>query len=1840
MCAMKRFKFPILIFLVSLTILIIASCGNTKQEIIKVDPAFREYVSGYTSGMISREDVIKIELSQEITKSKLFEEIVLQKRIRIEPAVEGKVVIVNNRLVEFIPAKPLDVNQFYTVTMDLDKFVDVKSGFETFKFQFATHEQKIHVDINGLSDMSYYNIIYQKLTGTISTTDYEDSLKLKNSMSFYLDGEEIPFRFEKSWSDNEWNFVVDSIQRNSKERKLVVKWDGKEINSFSQGREEIRVRSLGDFSVNNVKVRETEDQIVQISFSDDLKEYQSLKGIVDIEGIDDLNFKISGNRVSVYIPNRREGNFKLKVSSGIRNSAGYKMNEVYSRTIKLNESKPQVRLIGKGSILPNSQGLIFPFEAVALKAVDVRIVRIYEKNVHHFLQVNELNGNNELTRFGSVIVEKKISLETGSKKNLKEWNTHVIDLDKLITAEPGAIYEIAIKFNKEYTTCECNSDEKPDPLTAKNDGWNEEDWHTYGFEGYSTWGYNDEDESPCDRDYYYGRAVKRNILASNIGMIFKLDADKTSHAILSDMVTTKPMSNATVSYYDYANKLIATGSTDSQGMLEIKLNNKPFLMIAKSGSQRGYMKLTDGHVNSLSKFDIDGEQVQKGVKGYIYTERGVWRPGDSIYVNFMLQDKNNSLPSNHPVNFELIDPSGNTVYKVSETKNWNGVYDFRTATDSEAQTGSYGARVTVGDNTYYETIKVETIKPNRLKIYLDAKKANENDTCELSAKWLHGASGKGLKANVQVTLTSMKTKFEDYKGYVFDSPIRNGSSSNKIVFDGTLDSKGKAKFSNKYKGLEAASGKLKATYITKVFEKGGDFSIDQSVAPYSPYNTYVGIRIPSTSVYDNTLETGKNHRFELVTVTPSGKLMKNKKLNVKIYRVDWNWWYDGYEDLASFTSRSSTILIKDTVVKNTNGTTNFRFSVSEEQYGKYLILVSDEKGGHQTGKLIHFDCPYWSRANRSENEQATMLTFATDKKKYTTGETVRISFPSPSAGRALVSVESGDKVLKKFWVETIQGETSCEFKATQEMAPNVFLHVTMIQPHNATKNDLPIRMYGVMPIEVDDPYTHLAPVIDMADKIRPESKTSIKVSEQNGRKMTYTLAIVDEGLLDLTHFSTPQPWSTFYSKEALGVQTWDIYNNVIGAFSGRLDNLLSVGGDGSEGTANGTKANRFKPMVTFLGPFVLPAGSSKTHKVDIPNYVGSARVMVVARDKESYGNAYKEVVVKKPLMVLATMPRVLGSGEEFTLPVDVFAMEKHVKNVTIKIEASDIFEISEPKSKNIQFAEVGDEIINFKLKTKERMGVGKVQIIATSGNEISTQEIEIYIRPSNPYAFDVQEFKLEVGKSIDASVVFDGIIGSQNATIEASTMPSLNLQKRLDYLIDYPHGCVEQTTSAVFPQLYLTTLMTIDIDKKKEIELNIKAGLTRLQLFQTYEGGFSYWPGESSESEWGTNYAGNFVLEAELAGYRLPSGMKDKWITYQKEKAINWTLENGLQARKQSSTQLIQAYRLYLLALCDQAEIGAMNRLREEKDLSTTSKWRLASAYATIGQKEVAEEIVKGLSTSVPKYRELSFGYGSGLRDDAIILETQSVLKKNTAYESMKEIVKQLGSNRWMSTQETAYSLLAVAKYHKLNGGGSSSSLSYTIDSGIEIKLSVGQQIKTANIGVKLGSTSRNISFKNTGKATIYITVTTKKIPKIGKEKDNTSKLEMFVFYKDMDGNTINVDKLKQGTEFIAEVTITNPSKYLYYEDMALNQIFPSGWEIHNSRLFGDKGFRSNARYQDFRDDRVLSYYSLEAGKSLKITALLNATYKGKFYLPAIYSEAMYDHGIHAQVAGKWIMVE
>ncbi|MCC7301528.1 MAG: hypothetical protein IT233_02700 [Bacteroidia bacterium] len=1852
---MSTFSIRILVIITAVMITL-SSCMGPENQSVSTDPAFGNYISAYTSGVVARKDQIVVILAKEYN-GKFMDNKELASLFEFEPSLEGTAVWENKRTIRFIPSKPLPVSTHYITGFQLHKVADVPNKYKEFRFQFTVKNQQLQVNIEGPETYDAYNYEWQHLNGNVTVSDWADTAEIHQTLKASQEGR--PLRV--SWgyaSGNRHYFEIDSVKRGAAESKVVVEYDGKPVGDPNSGKLESRVPGMGDFSISNDNLKQNPDQVIELHFSDPLLAGQNLDGIVRLQGVDQLSFQIEGHALYVFLTERITGNRVLTISTGLKNAKGYKMNEPQEREYSFEPPKPMIRLVGKGNILPHSGNLLFPFEVIGMKAVDVRISRIHEKNVAQFLQVNSIDGDEELRRVASKLVETKVDLEKGKKLNLNAWNRFTIDIAKYIRPEPGAIYRVELKMRKEYAACDCSGEEEN---TGENNGWfggreddewfdtrNKDFYNYYDNEFYSYESDYYDQYSPCSRDYYHGRARGRNILASDLGIIAKIGNDRVANVFVSSLVDTRPMAGTTIEFLNYQQEVITSGVTDATGMLSINLPKKPFLLVAKSGDQRGYMKMEDSYSNSLSKFDVSGEDVQQGIKGYIYGERGVWRPGDSIYIAFLLEDKQKTLPTNHPVTFELVSPRGETAHKITRTSSLNGMYAFRTATDPNAITGNWLARVTVGKKTYTRSLKVETIKPNRLKIYLDFGKERISSTDktqqgQLTVKWLHGALAKNMKAQVDVNVTGGSTTFPKYIGYVFDSPVRFYNSNTETVFNGTVDDKGNASFPLSLKIAENAPGKLKAFFTTKVFEEGGEFSVDRHSVEVSPFSSYVGMRFPESRLFGGMLETGETHTIEVATVDENGNPVNRKGVNIRVYNIGWRWWWDHQdEDLGGYLSRTSTVAVKDTALVTANGKGIFKLKLGHSHWGRYLVVATDPVSGHSCGKVVYVDAPWWSKSNKNNNENASMLNFSTDKDKYFTGETIKVTIPSASGNRLLVCLETGSKVISRSWVETTEGETRIEIPATKEMLPNIFVHVTLMQPHARTKTDLPIRLYGVLPVMVEDPSTHLDPVLTTKDVWKPEEKATVMVKEKNGKPMTYTLAVVDDGLLDLTKYKTPAPWNTFYAREALGVKTWDLFDQVMASQYGKVDKMLSIGGDGMEEEGNNAKANRFKPMVRFIGPFYVAPGETKSHTLDIPNYVGSVRVMVVAGHNGAYGSADKTVAVRTPLMVLATLPRVLGPQETVELPVNVFAMEKQVKNVKVRVEVNSLFTLEGSSTQELTFKDIGDEVINFKMKVAPKTGLGSVRVIAESGSEKSVSEIEIDVRTPNPEVTDIDEIVLEPGKSWSLDYSFTGMGGTNKGVLEISSVPPMDLEKRLQYLMMYPHGCIEQTTSSVFPQLLVGNLLELTTKEKDQITKNVKAGIKRIQLFQTGAGGFSYWPGESYTSEWGSNYAGHFLMEAEKLGYSVPASMKNRWVKYQTRAAKDWTGTNNKYSHPHGSEsyQLIQAYRLYTLALAKQPEMGSMNRMREMPNLSTESRWRLAAAYQLVGQDEVARNMVKGLNWLVKPYKELSYSYGSDYRDRAMILETLSLLQEmNGAKTLADEVAKSLSSDQWMSTQETAYGLIAMIKYVSGNGTTPVISAGYSLNGAGEQSFTSSTPVKHVRMEGKDLIKNGKLQLRNTGTSVLYVKMIRRGIPLIGDPSAFSNHVKISVRYTDIKGNPIDVKKLSQGTDFIAEVKVDHAGTKGNLNEMALNQIFPSGWEIHNARMDEFSTGNSGYTYQDVRDDRVYTYYNLQKNGTKTFKIRLNATYLGKFYLPTVETEAMYDNTIAARVPGMWVEV-
>ena len=1685
-----------------------------------------------------------------------------------------------------------------------------------------------------------------------------------------------PIEITQTDHPTRYAFSISQITKEAEDYQLEITAKGNPAGINRTQNESILIPAKNSFRfLSAVRIDQPENGI-EIIFSDPVSNTQDLKGLIDVPEVSSSIFQIKENKVFVYFEAGKLNKLTLNIHEGIRNSQDKPLGTSHSISFSELNLKPQVEMATSAAILPDSKSLIISFRAVNLYAVDLSVIRIFESNVLMFMQNNSLSSANELRRSGRLVYKKTLWLAKDSSKDVHRWEDYSIDLAGLIHQEPGAIYRVILSFRQEYSAYPCGGSENKEMQFADNkssdnltkvseETLSEDDeavWDTpetyYYYNGsvpmdWSQYRWTERD-NPCHPSYYMNsdRIAACNIFASNLGMIVKRNSLNKLWIAVNNILDTKPIAKAQVTIYNFQLQPIGKGETNGEGLVEITPKGVPFIAVAEADKQKAYVRVVDGEEQSVSRFDVGGKDIQKGLKGFIYGERGVWRPGDTLHISFMLEDREKRIPDKHPVALEIYNPRGQFYTKMISTQGTNGFYTFAVPTQADDPTGLWNAYVKVGGTAFHKSLRIETIKPNRLKITLALPtilQASSKDVyAPLTSSWLTGATASRLKAKVEMSLSKVNTQFKNYGQYLFNNPATDFTTVRADVFNGVLDAEGRAGVNIQLPVATGAPGMLNATLTTRVFEPGGDASIYSQTVPFSPFTSYVGINLNQPK--GKYIETDKDHVFDIVTVNDQGQPVNRSNLEYKIYRISWSWWWEnGEESFGTYINNSSITPVASGNLQTTGGKASFKFRINYPDWGRYLVYVKDRESGHATGGTVYIDWPDWrGRSNKTDPSGIKMLAFSLDKDSYEIGETATAIIPAAAGGRALVSLENGSTVLQQQWLEVSdQGDTKLTFKITPEMAPNVYLHISLLQPHAQTVNDLPIRMYGIAPVFVTNRQTILQPQIKMPEVLRPETDFNVTVSEKSGKPMTYTLAIVDDGLLDLTNFKTPDPWNEFYAREALGIRTWDMYDDVLGASGGRYSSLFSTGGDASLKPAD-AKANRFKPVVKFIGPFYLAKGKQQTHTLKLPMYVGSVRAMVVAGQDGAYGNAEKTAFVRTPLMLLSTLPRVLSTQEEITVPVNVFAMENQVKNVTVSLEASGAgVQITGNRQQSLTFDQPGDQLAYFTLKTGSKTGKATIHLTASGNGQQTKETIEIEVRNPNPVVTLRNSQWIEAGQEAELSYTLAGSSSANNQVqLEVSRIPSVDISRRFDFLYNYQHHCTEQLTSKALPLLFVSQFKAVDEQEAEKIKTNVQEAIRQIYARQLPNGGFVYWPGNAVADEWITSYTGMFLTLAQEKGYAVHPNVLNKWKRFQRAAAQNWRMPQEASNWQIWQSELQQAFRLYTLALAGAPEYGAMNRMKEQPGLSIQAKWRLAAAYALTGKMKPAGELVYNAETTVIPYSSMNLIYGSSDRDEAMILETLILMKRDRdALQQAKKVSQNLAQENWFSTQSTAFALMAMGRLAEQLSGTLDFTWSWNGKQQPAVKSAKAVFEKEIATSPKSGT----VSVKNQGKGALSVDLITRTqllndtLPAIA---DN---IRLDVKYTDMAGSPISVEDIRQGTDFMSAVTLSNISGTSDYSNLALTHIIPSGWEIYNERMIVPEASSSNSNeantpessadkytYKDIRDDRVLTYFDLRRGESKTFTVRLQATYAGNFILPAIQCEAMYDAVVQARTkAGR-----
>ena len=1792
------------------------SSSNKKKETIEYSEEISKIINRAPNGYISKDDIIQITFTKEMISPNGLNTPLKDKVFAFKPSIDGEALWTNQKTLVFKPSEKLSFNKVYNGKLNLDILsADLKKeGYTNFDFNFQVKGREV-ISFTGNLELkdrfSPKELLYKgQITFSESTTidEIKSAIKLKmGSKTIELDW--------RGQSDNKsFSFESETLTRDDKTHNFTMTIDKSDLELGDDFKREFQITPIAEMKIVNViQEKDSKHPKVRMEFSDAFDNEQNLNGLVSVTPDVDIKVQKLGNSLIL------DGNFDfgtsydITIAKGVRSKWGTVTKDKIKTTIAFDNIDPQIEFASDGVILPSDNNYKLQFYSSNVRRVHIEVKKVYDNSMYEFIYNERLSSstnrhtpfeNSYINRVG-VIVHNQ-TFEIGDKAN--SWLLNEIDLSAIIKKHDKGLFLVRLNFNP------------TDMLTAPT-------------------------KSEYKHIEEFGQIYKP-IFFSNIGLTCK-KTDNKYIVFATDLSTCQPMQGVYVKLKkSWENKTYASGSTNAEGFVEINHNDNywsSYIEATKDG-MTSIIKFNEMQWN-ISGFDIGGaDSYDTKTEAYVYTERGVYRPGDDINLSIIARHNNKVYPDNNPLTVKLYNPQGKKVYELTSKKNTNGFYNFNFKTADSDPTGNWDVQFNIGNKYFSHTLKIETVVPYKLKVSIDHPKStitaqDKNFAFDVKAAYLFGNPASNLTADVEIEIQNRTKRFPKYSNYIFVNPSMDYKEFSDKIFSGVLNAEGLANINwqcPSWKGIPSA---LNLRITAKVLEKGGRPNINWTNIPVEPYTHYVGVQSPKYSY----VATGSDVDIPVILLDSDGNPAPGKSIKYRIYRNSFHWWwqYDSNKKLR-FKTDNSTVLVKEGTLTSGLMPAVVNFLPIDE--GVYFVEVTDESGTKHSSGIMLSAYPYGSSASADKN--AGSLAMVSDKDKYYVGEVAKVQFPSPKEGVILLTIEKQNNIIfKKVYHPEKEGEMTIEIPITANMVPNAYASVTLIQPQNQTVNDRPIRMFGMLPLNVEDKDTKHEIEIITTKQFRPEQPFEIELQTNNRKKTQFTIAVVDEGLLDITQFRTPNPWKHFFKKQRLSVQSYDIFSHVISANKGDVFKTFAIGGDMDyrESQLNPKKGKkRFKPVCLFQGPLFTDENGNAKVKFDMPNYVGSVRIMVIGARENSYARAEKTVPVKTELMILPTLPRVIGPGEKFTVPVSVFALKDGIGNVKVDIATTGPVVVNGNKQQTVNFAKADDKDCFFNLSAKAEAGQSSVTITATAGEYKASYKVDLMVRPSSARIYDASEKTMAAGTTEEIAIPKIGIEGTNRAVLTVSAFPITNFSHRLKWLIHYPYGCIEQTTSAVFPQLFLKQFIEYPEARSAEINDNINHAIQRLRKFQTSSGGFSYWPYGDSPSDWGTLYAGHFMVEAKKLGYHVEEDLYDNWMRYNERKARN---NEGYKRER--------VYRAYILALANNAELSEMNLLRENKlsELDDTEKWLLGAAFKLAGKDNIAEEITSNATFNTREYKEFSGSYGSGLRDKAMILDALVIMQKfDDADNITKTISAALSAKTWYSTQTIGYSLLSLGKYmNVLQGDNANLNIkgSLVMPDGSSVAF---DQKKSFTYDIKSGF-GKNIKLVTdaTSNATkIYTNLSWNGVPLTDNTLTESKNLSLKVNWYDENGMSIDPTTLKQGTSFYGHFHVENISMLERIDEIALVQVLPSGWEIQNSRLLGestpDWASDLNLNYEeylDIRDDRVMWFFDLSNynHRDLDFIVKLNAVTVGQFDLPATIVEAMYNGDYKATIKGKKVEV-
>jgi len=1780
-----------------LVILLLATlfwgCGPSNSvEVVEFSP------EGEVPSLIT----FTVDFSENLAPANIQDKWLADEFITFTPAIKGKFKWVSPSRLLFSPDSPLEPMQTYSAEITKKVLFSTTFDPDFEEYEFSTADLKLDkVEVFWTNvPKQYYRLSVQ---GNLIFNYPVSPPLLKKYLEVKQNGKTID-----SWkivTDNAANKIsinFGEVSQTEKEQQITV--------YIKKGLESVYGKKPLEKSI---KITKTLPPITELTVTGVASGYDGESGwlevetsqMVDEEKLKDfvtvnppveLRFSVSENLFRI------EGNFAavqtvdLFMKKGLPGTYGGKLQDDYEQTVSLIDISPSVNFTDKpGTYLMLGGEKNIGVNTVNVSGVDVEVNQVFKNNIALMLNnysdmyTYEDYGYNPqyyVGDFGRTLYSESINL-----KNRRNWlEKFSVNLNKIVESKNKGIFVVNV--------------------SSTEDAWISD---------------------------------SKIIALSDLAIIAKKSKDELV-VFVNSIKEAEPIEDVTISLISTNNQTLLTGKTNKQGFIRFlsiagKVEGfKPVVITAEKNEDFNFIDLRRTFIET-SRFEVEGvNQINSSFSAFTYSDRNIYKPGETVYLSSIIRTSQIKIPSDIPVFVKIINPQGKAIQEIKKTLNEQGSFEAAIPIPAYSMTGEYIAEIYNGTDNLIGSYKfaVEDFIPDKLRINLKNDKSalspGDSININIDAEFLFGAKGSNLKYESYLSLKSIPYKSKTYTDYNFEYHTPEVPNFENVSFEGTLDDNGWGKITYTAPYNLPSQGYISATANVSVFDLTNRTVNRVSSFDIYPHKQFLGIK--NTGEYYGV---NQNLSFGVIALDKDDKLLSNKTLTATLIRYEWNtvlkkdnsdrYYYASEE--KEFTEWS-----KDYSVNN--GKKDLAFAVTKS--GRYELRVGYKLSESYVKKTFYAYGFSSATSTSFEVDKEGKIEIVFDKKVYRPGEKAKVLFIGPFSGKMLITMER-DGVLYNKYIDFKNKSAQVEIPVFEEYMPNAYVTATLFKKHNSDNTTPFLVAHGFASMKVEKSELKLPVSISHPAKIKPNTRQEITIKTAPSRNIYVTLAAVDEGILQIRNFITPDPYKSMYTKRSLNVESYDLYKLLLPEI---LTMNSSTGGDDSYDSelkkrTNPITSKRFNLFAFWSGIKKSDGNGIVKIPIDVGEFNGEVRLMAVAYSGSKFGSSESRMKVVDDIIIEAEIPKYLIANDKFNSPVTVINTTPENVSVNLTIKTSGPLKIQGQTQQTVSIKPNSTSRVNFNIEALNQVGEGKI-IITGSGSSKTEQVVNISVRPNTPLITESGSGMVREGSEVRIKIPDNFVSGTFSSSLKISKFPVVKFVKQLKSLIGYPYGCIEQTISKAFPLLYFGDIAKVtapELFTNNAPSYYVKEAIRKIETMQLYDGSISYWQGETYSSWWGSVYAAHFLIEAKEGGFSVNEKTLNRLLAYLSKRAReNSTYEyvtyanSGRQSYKIANKEII--YSLYVLSLAKRGDVSTMNYYKSKiKLVSADMRYLLAASFAQTGQWSSYHQVLPKFYKSEVTERLSGGNFDSEIRANSIMLNV--LLDTDPKNQQIPKLIKYLSDNisKVFNTQEQAFYFLAMGK-----------AASITADSKVKVDVIIDNKVIGSSNGGDLQLEDNKIAGKTlllrgTGKGEVfyYWSASGMKSNEKVKETDNNIGVRR-EYYDFKTGQRINNNSFYQGQLIVCKIKLIGQNQSA--ENVVITDIAPAGFEIENPRLSATSNMTWTSKnpvsvqYLDVRDDRLLIFTKLESKTTKEFNYMLRVVNKGSFSLPVISAEAMYNPDIRS----------